>query len=154
MTAEDGVSQEDLRDRVADVLPDGYEAVTGDEAADESASELKQAIGFIQTFLLIFAGIALVVGAFLIVNTFSILVAQRSRELALLRALGASTRQVTGSVLFEASVVGLIGSTVGLGLGVLLALGIRTLFGSFGLDLSGQSLVFAPRTVVAAYAVG
>ena len=154
VTAEDGVSQEDLRDRVADVLPDGYEAVTGDKAADESASELKQAIGFIQTFLLIFAGIALVVGAFLIVNTFSILVAQRSRELALLRALGASTRQVTGSVLLEASVVGLIGSTVGLGLGVLLALGIRALFGSFGLDLSGQSLVFAPRTVVAAYAVG
>ncbi|HET9420714.1 MAG TPA: FtsX-like permease family protein [Nocardioides sp.] len=154
VTADDGVSQADLRDRVADVLPDGYEAVTGDEAADESASELKQAISFMQTFLLIFAGISLVVGAFLIVNTFSILVAQRSRELALLRALGASTRQVTGSVLVEASVVGVVGSTIGLGLGVLLALGIRTLFGSFGLDLSGQSLVFAPRTVLVAYAVG
>ena len=96
VTAEDGVSQEDLRDQVTDVLPDGYEAVTGDDAADESASELKQAIAFMQTFLLIFAGISLVVGAFLIVNTFSILVAQRSRELALLRALGASTRQVPG----------------------------------------------------------
>jgi len=154
VTAEDGVSQEELRDRVDEVLPDGYEAVTGDKAADQTASELRQAIGFMQTFLLIFAGISLVVGAFLIVNTFSILVAQRSRELALLRALGASTRQVTGSVLFEASVVGLIGSTVGLGLGVLLALGIRSLFGSFGLDLSGQSLVFAPRTVLVAYAVG
>jgi putative ABC transport system permease protein len=154
VTAEDGVSQEELRDRVEEVLPDGYEAVTGDDAADESASELKQAISFMQTFLLIFAGISLVVGAFLIVNTFSILVAQRSRELALLRALGASTRQVTGSVLVEASVVGVVGSTIGLGLGVLLALGIRALFSSFGLDLSGQSLVFAPRTVLVAYAVG
>lgn len=154
VTAEDGVSQEELRDRVADVLPDGYEVVTGDKASDESASDLQEAIGFMQTFLLIFAGISLVVGAFLIVNTFSILVAQRSRELALLRALGASTRQVTGSVLVEASLVGLVGSTVGLGLGVLIAIGIRSLFGSFGLDLSGQSLVFAPRTVVVAYAVG
>ena len=154
VTAEDGVSQEELRDRVDEVLPDGYAAVTGDDAADESASELKQAISFMQTFLLIFAGISLVVGAFLIVNTFSILVAQRSRELALLRALGASTRQVTGSVLVEASVVGVVGSTIGLGLGVLLALGIRALFSGFGLDLSGQSLVFAPRTVLAAYAVG
>ena len=103
VTADDGVSQEELRDQAAEVLPDGYEAVTGDKAADEAASELMQGIGFLKTFLLIFAGISLVVGAFLIVNTFSILVAQRSRELALLRALGASRRQVTGSVLLEAS---------------------------------------------------
>jgi putative ABC transport system permease protein len=88
------------------------------------------------------------------VNTFSILVAQRSRELALLRALGASRRQVTRSVLLEAGVLGLLGSTIGLGVGVLLAVGIRALFATFGLDLSGQPLVFAPRTVVASYAVG
>jgi putative ABC transport system permease protein len=154
VTAEDGVSQEELRDRAAEVLPGSYEAVTGDDAADETASELLQGIGFLKTFLLIFAGISLVVGAFLIVNTFSILVAQRSRELALLRALGASRRQVTGSVLVEATVVGLFGSTVGLGLGVLLAMGIRALFGGFGLDLSGQPLVFEARTVLVAYAVG
>jgi putative ABC transport system permease protein len=154
VTAEDGVSQEELLDRVDEVLPDGYEAVTGDDAADESASELKQAISFMQTFLLIFAGISLVVGAFLIVNTFSILVAQRSRELALLRALGASKRQVTWSVLLEAFVLGVLGSTLGLALGVLLAMGIRSLFARFGLDLSGQPLVFAPRTFVAAYVVG
>ncbi len=154
VTAEEGVTQEELRDRVAEVLPADYEAVTGDKAADESASDLLKGIGFLKTFLLIFAGISLVVGAFLIVNTFSILVAQRSRELALLRALGASRRQVTRSVLFEAVVVGLLGSTAGLGLGVLLALGIRALFGTLGLDLSGQSLVFEPRTVVVAYVVG
>jgi putative ABC transport system permease protein len=152
--AADGVSQEELRDNVAAVLPAGYEAVTGDEAADEAASDLMQAISFISTFLLIFAGISLVVGSFLIVNTFSILVAQRSRELALLRALGASRRQVTRSVLFEAVVLGFAGSTIGLGLGVLLAMGIRALFATFGLDLSGQSLILAARTPVAAYVVG
>ena len=154
VTARDGVSQAELRDRAARVLPPRTEAVTGDTAADESASDLLQAVSFLTTFLLIFAGIALVVGAFLIVNTFSILVAQRSRELALLRALGASKRQVTWSVLLEAFVLGLLGSTTGLALGVLLAMGIRSLFARFGLDLSGQPLVFAPRTVVAAYVVG
>ena len=135
-------------------LPDDVEAVTGDTAADEAATDLLDAISFLRTFLLIFAGISLVVGAFLIVNTFSILVAQRSRELALLRALGASKRQVTRSVLFEAFLVGVVGSTLGLGLGVLLAMGIRALFANFGLDLTGQSLIFAPRTVLACYVVG
>ncbi|MDN4162602.1 ABC transporter permease [Nocardioides abyssi] len=154
VTAEDGVSQEELAARVREVLPEGVEAVTGDDAADESASDLLEAVSFLTTFLLIFAGISLVVGSFLIVNTFSILVAQRSRELALLRALGASTRQVTWSVQLEALVLGLVGSTVGLGLGVLLAQGIRAVTSSFGLDLTGQGLVFEPRTVLAAYAVG
>ena len=120
----------------------------------EAASDLLEAISFITTFLLIFAGISLVVGAFLIINTFSILVAQRSRELALLRALGASKRQVMWSVQLEAFVLGVLGATIGLGLGVLLAMGIRALFANFGLDLSGQPLIFAPRTFIASYAVG
>ncbi|MFC6285981.1 ABC transporter permease [Nocardioides sp. GCM10027113] len=154
VTAAPGTSQEELRDRVAEELPDDVEAVTGDEAADEAATALVEAISFLTTFLLIFAGISLVVGAYLIVNTFSILVAQRSRELALLRALGASKRQVSASVLLEAFVLGLIGASLGLGLGVVLAMGIRELFSNFGLDLSGQSLIFQTRTVVAAYVVG
>ena len=154
VTADDGVSQAELRDAVSERLPDDVEAVTGDTAADEAATDLLEAISFLRTFLLIFAGISLVVGAFLIVNTFSILVAQRSRELALLRALGASKRQVTRSVLFEAFLVGVVGSTLGLGLGVLLAMGIRALFANFGLDLTGQSLIFGPRTVLACYVVG
>lgn len=154
VTAEPGVGQAELRDRVARVLPAGFEALTGDRAADESASDLLDAISFLTVFLLVFAGIALVVGCFLIVNTFSMLVAQRSRELALLRALGASRRQVTRSVLFEALVVGLLGSGLGLGLGVLLAIGIRALFARLGLDLSGTGLVFAARTPVVAMAVG
>ena len=82
-----------------------------------------------------FAAVAMVVGTFLIINTFSILVAQRSRELALLRAMGASKKQVNRAVLAEAFVVGLVGSTVGLGVGYLLAIGLKGLFGVFGLDL-------------------
>ncbi len=154
VTAADGVSQDELRDQVARELPEGFEAVTGDDAADESATDLLEAITFLTTFLLIFAGISLVVGSFIIVNTFSILVAQRSRELALLRALGASKRQVVRSVQIEALVLGLVGATIGAALGILLAIGLRSLFATFGLDLSGQSLVYRPRAFLAAYAVG
>jgi putative ABC transport system permease protein len=154
VTARDGVSQAELRDQVKAVLPAGAEAVTGDKAADESASEINQALSFISTFLLVFAGVSLVVGTFLIINTFSILVAQRSRELALFRALGASRRQVGRSVLFEALVIGFIGSTVGLALGFVLATGIKALFAAIGLDLSGSPLVFEPRTALIAYLVG
>lgn len=154
VTAEEGVSQAELRDRVAAELPPGLEAVTGDKAADESASDLLDAISFITTFLLIFAAISLIVGSFLIVNTFSILVAQRSRELALLRAMGASKRQVKRMVRIEALVLGLLGSTLGLGLGVGLFMLIRMAFASFGLDLAGTPMVFEWQTVAAAYAVG
>ena len=94
------------------------------------------------------------VSSYIIVNTFSILVAQRSRELALLRALGASKRQVIRSVQIEAFAVGLIGSALGLGFGVLVALGIRAFVQTFGLDMGSQSLILAPRTVVAAFATG
>ena len=136
-------------------LPDGVEAVTGDDAADESASDLLEAISFLTTFLLIFAGIALVVGAFLIVNTFSILVAQRSRELALLRALGAS--QAAGDPLGAARGVRARRARLDARARPRRAAGDgdpRRCSRTFGLDLSGQPLIFAPRTVIAAYAVG
>ncbi len=154
VTAEEGVTQEQLRAEVEKVLPDGYEAVTGDESADKRAEDLLEGISFLTTFLLIFAGIALFVGSFIIVNTFSILVAQRSRELALLRALGASKKQVVRSVQLEAFILGLLGATFGIALGVLLAMALRALFGAIGLDLTGQPLVFAPRSFIAAYVVG
>ncbi len=154
VTAADGVSQTELRDQVAELLPTGVVARTGDAVAQEDQDDIGQALSFITTFLLVFAGVALVVGSFLIVNTFSILVAQRSRELALLRALGATRRQVTRSVLLEAFVVGLIGATVGLGLGFALAVGLKALFGVIGLELTGSGLVFSARTAVVAYAVG
>ena len=154
VTADAGVSQATLRDAVARDLPPHVRALTGDDAADESASQILKGVKFLQTFLLIFAAVALVVGAYLIVNTFSILVAQRSRELALLRALGASRRQVSRSVLLEALVLGLLGSTIGLVLGVGLAYAIRWLIGLIGLDLGSEPLTLTPRAVVAGYATG
>ena len=154
VTAKPGVSQSELRTQVAKVLPAGFEAVTGDKVSEQMATEIQKGLSFITTFLLVFAAVSLVVGTFLIINTFSILVAQRSRELALFRAIGASRRQVSRSVLFEAFVVGLIGSTAGLVAGFALAQLIRVLFGRFGLDMSGASLVLNPRTIVASYAVG
>ena len=149
-----GVSQDELKAAVDDVLPAGYESVTGEVAAEEAENSIGQALSFINTFLLVFAAVALVVGAFLIVNTFSILVAQRSRELALFRAIGATRSQVTRSVVLEAVIMGLVGSTLGLLLGVGLARLIQALFGRFGLDLTGSPLAFTWKPVVAAYAVG
>ena len=150
VTRAEGVSQDQLKANIDKVLPKGFRTQTGDSAAAEAATRIQTIVGFINDFLLVFAGIALVVGAFIIVNTFAILIAQRSRELALLRAIGASRRQVTRSVLVEALVIALVGSGAGVGLGVLLALGIKALFGRFGLDLSQADLIFRPRTVIAA----
>jgi len=154
VTAAPGTSQQQLLAEVTKALPKDTQAATGDATAARAASRIDEALSFVTTFLLVFAGIALTVGAFLIVNTFSILVAQRSRELALLRAIGASRRQVARSVLLEAGVVGLVGSAVGVGLGVLLAIGIKEVFGRFGLDLSKNALVLEPRTVVVSLVVG
>ena len=154
VTGDGSLSDAQLRDEVAAALPAGFEALDGDQIATENQDQLQQGLSFITTFLLVFAAVALVVGTFLILNTFSIIVAQRTRELALFRALGASKSQVTRSVLLEALVVGLVGSTVGLALGFALAAGLKALFGSIGLDLGQTGLVFAPRTAIAAYAVG
>ena len=101
-----------------------------------------------------FAVIAILVGGFIIANTFSILVAQRVRELALLRALGASGVQVRRSVLLEAGLMALIGSTIGIGVGLLLARALATLFRNFGLDISGDALDLTPTHVALAYGVG
>jgi len=154
LTAEPGVTQKQLAASAQKLLPEGLQAVTGQKRADEIKSVVDVVLGFLNAFLLVFAAIALVVGTFLIINTFSILVAQRSRELALLRALGASRRQVTRAVLIEAFVVGLLGSTLGLLAGFGLAAGLKALFAKFGLDLSGSPLVFQARTAIVAYAVG
>jgi putative ABC transport system permease protein len=154
VAAADGISQAELRDRVEAVLPSGVEAITGQQFADEQASDVKQGIGFLNTFLLVFAGVALFVGAFIIFNTFSILIAQRTRELALLRALGASRRQVTRSVLAESVLVGTIASAIGLVLGIGVAIGLKALFDAFGAGLPDGPTLVLPRTVIAAFAVG
>ncbi|HEX6486244.1 MAG TPA: FtsX-like permease family protein, partial [Nocardioidaceae bacterium] len=154
LTAANGVTQEELRDAAAEVLPEGVTARTGDAMVEDNEQGLQEVLGFLNTFLLVFATVAMVVGTFLIINTFSILVAQRSRELALLRAMGASRRQVTRSVLGEAFVIGLIGSTIGLAAGYVLAQGLRALFGIIGLDLSSASFPVELRTVLVSYGVG
>lgn len=154
LAAADGVSQDELRNRVSAALPGGLQAITGQQLADEQASDLQKGIGFLNTFLLVFASVALFVGAFIIFNTFSILVAQRTKELALMRALGASKGQVTRSVLLEAVVVGGIASAIGLGAGVGVAIGLQALFGAFGAGLPSATPVLELRTVIAAFLVG
>jgi putative ABC transport system permease protein len=154
VAADDGASVPDLQRRVAQSLPGTLEVATGEEIAAESATAVKVGLGFFSTLLLAFAGVALFVGAFLIFNTFSILVAQRQRELAVLRALGASRTQVTSSVLAEALVVGLLASAIGIALGLLVALGLRELVGSFGATLPPGPLVVSTRTVLWSLGVG
>lgn len=152
--AEPGVDPAVLRDRILAELPDDVQVRTGAEIADDTARRLQDALRFLNTFLLAFALIALFVAAFLIFNTFSMLVAQRTRELALVRAIGASTRQVRTSVLVEAAVVAVVASSIGLVVGLGLAQLLRVLFATFGAELPGGGLVVAPRTFVATYVVG
>jgi putative ABC transport system permease protein len=154
VTAAPGVEPQELARRLAPVVPGDFEAVTGADLAQKSQDAISRGLGFLSTFLLVFAGVALLVGSFLIVNTFSILVAQRSRELALLRAMGASKAQVRRSVLFEAFVIGLVGSTVGIGVGFGLARLIASVMGTVGLELGDVGFTLAPRTVLASYSVG
>lgn len=154
LTGAEGVSQTELADAAKTVLPDGFTAVTGQKVIDESDEQIGQFLDVIGYFLIAFAVIAIVVGAFIIFNTFSILVSQRVRESALLRALGASRRQVTWSVLVEAFFMALLGSTLGLLLGLGLSRGLAAVFRAQGLDIAGEVLVLTPTTVVAAYVVG
>ena len=128
----DGVTPTELRDRIAAEVGAGYEVKTGQQLAADSSADFKEALSFFNKILLGFAGVALFVGVFLILNTFSIIVAQRTRELALMRALGASRRQVINSVLLEAVVIGLIAAALGLGAGVGVGAGLGFLFEQMG----------------------
>ena len=142
------------RAKIQPILPASAQVQTGAEQAQASAKETKTFMKFIQLFLLAFGGIALFVGAFVIFNTLSITVAQRTREFATLRALGASRRQVLRSVLLEGFVIGFIASIVGLLLGVGLAKGLTWLLGRLDLDLPQTGTVFETRTVVVSLLVG
>jgi putative ABC transport system permease protein len=139
---------------ISAVLPAGVEVVTGQTVAAEQSSAINQSLGIFSTALLVFALISLFVGGFTIFNTFSITVGQRTRELALLRIVGASRRQVFRSVLFEALLLGVTASLVGIGLGVLTASGLEALIKAFGITLPSGSLVFQSRTVFAGLLVG
>jgi putative ABC transport system permease protein len=156
VAAQPGVTPEQLRDRIRAAVDPRYEVLTGEELAADQAAAINDTIGrFLGTALLAFAFVALLVGAFLIFNTFTIIVAQRTRELALLRCLGASRRQVMNSVLLESLIVAAVASLVGLGLGVLIAGGLRTLLSTFlGADIPATGIQFQPRTVVVSLLVG
>ncbi len=150
----EGRSQSELRDAVAGVLPAGTEAITGKEFTEESQSAFQELIAIFNTFLLVFALIALFVGSFIIYNTFSIIVAQRTRELALLRAIGAARGQILRSVVLEAFIVGLAASLVGVGAGILLAIGLNALMQSVGFSGPDTPLVVPPVAVISSIVIG
>jgi putative ABC transport system permease protein len=143
-----------LQRAIAATLPPGVEVVSGQTVVSELSNAVNNELSFISTALLIFAFISLLVGGFTIFNTFSITVGQRTRELALLRLVGASRRQVFRSVLGEAAVTGTCASLIGLGVGVVAALGLKALLKAFGIVLPSAPLVFEARTAIVAIAVG
>jgi putative ABC transport system permease protein len=154
IAAKAGYSPQQLVSEVRPLLPPNAQVRTGEAQAKESTKETNGILKIIQDFLLAFGGVALFVGAFVIANTLSITIAQRTRELATLRTLGATRRQVLRSVMLEAFLVGLLASVVGLFLGLGLAKGLNSLFKSFGIDLPQAATVFATRTIIVSMLVG
>jgi len=154
VAARPGVSPTDLRNRIRAELPGTVDVRTGSEQATHDTANLESNLGGLRTFLLIFAYVALVVGAFIIFNTFSITVAQRVRELALLRTLGASRRQILSSVIYESLMLGVIGAGLGLLAGIAVAPGLDALFKAFGATLPDNGTVIETRTIVVSLLVG
>jgi putative ABC transport system permease protein len=154
VAAAEGVPPEGLRDRIREVLPRTVDVRTGDQSAAEETDEIKDDLQFLTIALLVFAGVAVVVGGFLIFNTFSITIAQRIREFGLLRTLGASRGQILTSVVIEALAIGVVGSVLGLAGGLAFAPAINALFEAIGIDLPNTGTVLAARTVIVALLVG
>jgi putative ABC transport system permease protein len=154
VAAKPGVTDQQLLAQIREILPPDAQALSGQQQASEDAAETNEFISFLRGFLLAFAGIALFVGSFVIANSLSITIAQRTREFATLRTLGASRRQVLRSIIIEALVVGIVASVIGLFLGLLLASGLFSLFEAVGFTLPNTGLLFEPRTVVVALLVG
>ena len=153
--AADGTSQDELAARVGEVVPSGLEAVTGSEVTTEATDEIAETfLDMMLMFLTMFAGIALLVATFSIYNTFSIIVAQRTRQAALLRAIGARRGQVLRSVVFEALIVGLVASAVGLLGGVAMAGLLKGLFDALGFALPAGGTVIETTTIVTGLVVG
>jgi len=153
VAARPGVTPQELKARIRAATPRAVDVRTGTEEADRQSKDIRDNLSFLRTFLLAFAFIALFVGAFLIFNTFSITVAQRTREIALLRTLGAKRGQVLRSVIGEGLVLGAVGGLIGVGLGMALAPGLRALFKVVGADLPSAGLVVEARTIIVALAV-
>jgi putative ABC transport system permease protein len=154
VAASAGTPDAELLTNIRDVLPEGTQARTATAQAAEDASDTNEFITFLQGFLLAFAGIALFVGSFVIANSLSITIAQRAREFATVRTLGASRRQVLGSIVVEALVVGIAASVIGLFLGLALAKGLFSLFDAVGFTLPNSGLLFETRTIVVSLVVG
>ena len=156
ISAEPGVSQSTLVHRVSDALgrPRGIEVVSGASVVQEQQKTFQDNFKFFSVFLLVFAIVALIVGSFVIYNTFSITVAQRLRESALLRAIGVSRLQVTMGVLLEALATAVVASVVGLGLGILMASGLKALLGVLGIDIPAGGTVVKSGTIIVSLAVG
>ncbi|MFI6350570.1 ABC transporter permease [Streptomyces sp. NPDC050560] len=159
VSAAKGVSDDTLKQSVASALSPGasgtaYKVQTQKEASDENRDSIGSLLDVLKYAMLGFAGIALLVGIFLIVNTFSMLVAQRTREIGLMRALGSSRRQVNRSVLIEAVLLGIVGSVLGVGAGVGLAVGLMKIMNSAGMELSTQDLTVKATTPVIGIVLG
>jgi ABC-type antimicrobial peptide transport system permease subunit len=154
VAAREGTTPAELVREIEPVIPATARVRSAQLEADEDKDEINEFTSFIEYFLLAFAGIALFVGAFVIFNTLSITVAQRTREFATLRTIGAARRQVLGAVVLEALVIGLLASIAGLFGGLALANGLQALFQALDLDLPRADTVFAPRTVVVSLLVG
>ncbi|MGW0661885.1 ABC transporter permease [Streptodolium elevatio] len=153
VAAAPGTSEEAVLAAVRPLVPSGAEAVTGVKLRADQADEIESGTKELTQVLLVFAGIALFVGTFIIANTFTMLVAQRTREFALLRAIGATRRQITRAVLVEATVLGLVSGAIGFVLGIGLSEALRSLFNSMDAELPPGPVVVAPSAVVAALAV-
>ncbi len=149
-----GVTPQALKRRIARELPGGVRVETAQENADRASKEIRESLGFLQPFLLVFGFIAVFVGSFLIFNTFSITVAQRVSEFGMLRTLGASRRQILTTVMSEAGAIGLIGALVGIAGGFVIAAAIEGLFKAFGLELPTTSLQLESRTVIVGLLIG
>jgi len=149
-----GVPPKEVESAINGVLPSDAQVLTGSQQAAEDASDTNDFISFLRIFLLVFAGVALFVGAFVIANSLSITIAQRTREFATLRTLGASRKQVLGSIVVESLVVGLLASIVGLFLGLGLAKLLFWLFDLIGFTLPNSGLLFETRTIVVSLLVG
>jgi putative ABC transport system permease protein len=154
LAAKAGVSQQQLVEAVQKILPAGTQVRSADDQAAEDAKGTSSFLTFFRTFLLVFGGIALFVGSFVIANSLSITIAQRTREFATLRTLGASRRQILYSVVLEALLTGLVSAIAGLFLGLGIATGLFKIFDAAGLTLPNNGLVFRTRTVIVALAVG
>jgi putative ABC transport system permease protein len=153
VAGDDGLSEAQVVARLDGAL-DGVEVITGEEAEAQLSRASSSDLRFLQAILVVFGVVALLVGGFVIANTFTILVAQRTRELALLRALGASRSQVFRSVLLEAAVLGVVASAVGLVVGAYLATWINRGLDEIGAELPTSSLVVRPGTIVLSFVMG